>query len=117
MADLRQMPQYEITTSTPWTERRHTYKGPRLADVLKASGAQGKQLLLEALNEYQVHINSDDILAYHPILALTMDNQTMRVRDKGPIWLMLPLDQFDKHQRASVGGYLVWQLRRIRVEQ
>ncbi|MGL4716105.1 MAG: molybdopterin-binding oxidoreductase [Aeromonas sp.] len=115
LAKLQALPQYEIVTSNPWVDKPHKYRGPKLADVLAAAGADGKTITLTALNSFQITIEWDRVAQYAPILAWQDDGVVMRVRDKGPLWFMLPLDQYPELNRSEYTDMMIWQLDVIEV--
>ncbi|WP_427982384.1 molybdopterin-binding oxidoreductase [Agarivorans sp.] len=113
---LQSLPQYTITTLHPWTESRRNYKGPRLSDLLKAVGARSEQLTLVALNDYQVDVDFEELTTFKPILAWSENDRVMKVRDKGPLWLMFPIDDHPELLQISYNDFMVWQLRSIIVK-
>ncbi|WOX47815.1 molybdopterin-binding oxidoreductase [Aeromonas sp. XH] len=117
MAMIQALPQHEIVTSNPWVDKPHKYVGPRLADVLTAVKANGKSITLTALNSFQIRINWDKVRQYDPILAWQDDGVTMRVRDKGPLWFILPLDQHPELRRSEFTDMMIWQLSAIDIQQ
>jgi len=117
MAMIQALPQHEIVTSNPWVDKPHKYVGPRLADVLAAVKANGKSITLTALNSFQIRINWDKVKQYDPILAWQDDGVTMRVRDKGPLWFILPLDQYPELKRSEFTDMMIWQLSGIDIQQ
>ena len=117
MAMIQALPQHEIVTSNPWVEKPHKYMGPKLADVLTAVKANGKSITLTALNSFQIRINWDKVRQYDPILAWQDDGVTMRVRDKGPLWFILPLDQHPELKRSEFTDMMIWQLSAIDIQQ
>ncbi|MGY5451919.1 molybdopterin-binding oxidoreductase [Agarivorans sp. MS3-6] len=113
---LQSLPQHTIVTRNPWVESRHHYKGPKVADILELVGAQSTELVLVALNNYEVEIEFADIAEYQPILAWSDNDRLMRVRDKGPLWLMLPIDQHPELLQMPYNDFMIWQLRSIVVK-
>ncbi|MCV5433932.1 hypothetical protein OFN37_33000, partial [Escherichia coli] len=79
LAKLQALPQHEIVTGNPWVDKPHTYRGPKLADVLAAVGADGKTITLTALNSFQIRIEWDKVAKYDPILAWQDNGAVMRV--------------------------------------
>ncbi|HDN9007966.1 molybdopterin-binding oxidoreductase [Aeromonas sp. 602658] len=116
LATLQALPQYEIVSSNPWVDKPHKYRGPKVADVLAAVGANGKSITLTALNSFQIRINWDKVAKYNPILAWEDDGVAMRVRDKGPLWFMLPLDQYPELKRSEYTDMMIWQLDLIDIQ-
>ena len=108
---LEQLPQQSFVTSTPYTETTHEYRGPSLSQVLKLAGIENRALTAAALNEYSVALSGKEL--DQAILAIRQDGQKMRIRNKGPIWLMFPLDKDQSLDRPSVHQQMIWQLRSI----
>ena len=53
-AALSALPQTEFTTTTPWTQGAHHYRGPTLSAVLAAQGIpDARKIAVSALNGYQ----------------------------------------------------------------
>ncbi|MCE9954489.1 molybdopterin-binding oxidoreductase [Aeromonas veronii] len=116
LAKLQALPQHEIVTGNPWVDKPHKYRGPKLADVLAAVGADGKTITLTALNSFQIRIEWDKVAKYDPILAWEDNGAVMRVRDKGPLWFMLPLDQYPELKRSEYTDMMIWQLDLIDIQ-
>jgi hypothetical protein len=82
---------------------------------MEAVGATGTEIDASALNEYEQTIPMDDFYSYDVLLALRMNGDPMRVRDKGPIWIVYPrsdhpeLDDFITREKS------VWQLTALHV--
>ncbi len=103
------------TMNTPWTEGQTTFDGPLLKAVLDAVGAQGKTLIVKALNDYSAEVPMEDARDYPTILAIRMNGAEMSVRDKGPLFMIYP---FDKHPELYNEKYFsrsVWQIKEIEV--
>ena len=112
---LERLPQHEITTSTPWTDGVSTYEGPLLCDLLSRLGAEGKVLHARALNDYIVEVPVEDCERYPVILALKRDGQELSRRNKGPVWIVYPRDDFPELQLETVDARWVWQLIELEV--
>lgn len=105
-----------LRTTTPWTEGVVTFEGVLARDLLAVVGARGSAVRAEALNDYAVEIPVSDFTRYDVLLALKMNGRTMRVRDKGPIWIIYPRDAHPELNTLQANAKWVWQLHRIRVE-
>lgn len=113
LKQLDNFSQHTIETATPWTAR-HKFSGPLLKDVLLRSGQyKGKTVKAYALNDYIVEINQDLLDNYSVVLATRKDGKPMRIRDKGPIWVMLPLDQYPELDNLRTHGQMAWQLMKL----
>ncbi|MBS4687323.1 molybdopterin-binding oxidoreductase [Aeromonas sobria] len=117
LVKLQALPQHEVVTGNPWVDKPHRYRGPKLADLLASVGASGKTVILTALNSFQISIEWEKVAKYDPILAWQDDGVVMRVRDKGPIWFMLPLDQYPELKRSEYTDMMIWQLDSIDIQR
>ncbi|WP_157822361.1 molybdopterin-binding oxidoreductase [Psychromonas sp. Urea-02u-13] len=117
LSQLLQLPQHEIRTNIPWTNKTHTYSGPYLEDVLALANVSGQWLTMYALDRYQIDFNFNRIKKYKPILALSVDRKKLTIRTKGPIWVILPMDDYAELDAAVYHDFMVWQLVKINVEE
>lgn len=116
LAMLQSMPPVKFRTSTPWTEGVTEFEGVRLDDVLALVGATGGKLRASALNDYAADIPISSAIEAGAILAYRVDGQEMPVREKGPIWIMFPLDDRPELKTETTYSQCVWQLRRLTVK-
>jgi len=113
-ADLEALPQATIETSNDFIDGASVFRGPRAADVIDRVGRAGSiAVRLIAKNEYAIEISLDEIKMYQPILALEMDGKPLSVRDKGPIWLIYPMNDYPELKDPAYNGRLIWQLEMI----
>jgi hypothetical protein len=87
-----------------------------LSDVLKAVTASGSNIKAAALNDYKVNIPIDDAKKYGVILARQMDGKKLAIRDKGPLFVMYPFEQFPEIKTSVYYSRCIWQLHTISVE-
>lgn len=116
LASLQQIDSDTFNLHTRWSDRIHEYHGPLLSALLEKVGANGDRLHLTALNDYSITLERDYIEKYQPILAWRDDGKKMSVRDKGPLWLLLPHDKYPELNSESNTGNMIWQLRRIEIK-
>ena len=119
--DIAALPWNEIHTKTVWTEGVQHFRGPRLAEVLALSGLAKDDLLkreltMIALNDFRIKLQVEDALEFDPILAREVNGVKMRVRDKGPLWLVFPRDDYRALQNAPRDELWIWQLSQIEVK-
>jgi hypothetical protein len=112
---LEALPQHEVRTSTPWTDGVSTFEGPLLCGLLARVGAEGSVLRARALNDYVIDIPVADCEHYPVILALKRDGETLSRRDKGPVWIVYPRDEFPELQLETINARWVWQLIELEV--
>ncbi|MES0882057.1 molybdopterin-dependent oxidoreductase [Roseibium sp. SCP14] len=114
--DLEALPQIEYVTATPWHDGRVTFKGTLLSDLMDHLGAKGENAEIIALNDYRAVLPVSDFAEHAPILAYQLNGKYMRIRDKGPLFVIYPFD--DKPELKTEVHYSrsVWQVRSIVVE-
>ena len=108
---LRAMPQVTIRTRTEFTDGLVEFRGPLARDVLAAANlGDAKTAHLVASNDYALDVPVSDFTNYDVILAMEANGTKLSRRDKGPIWLMYPLDDHPELQDPAYTIRLVWQL-------
>lgn len=112
---LAALPQTRFATHTPWDPQRRQFTGPLLRDVLAQAGAQGTMLQAIALNAYRVDIPMEDTRRFDVIVARLLDDQPMRVRDRGPLFIIYPFDALPELQAQRYYSRAAWQLRQLDV--
>jgi hypothetical protein len=106
----------QLQTSTPWTDGRPTFEGVRMRDLLERLGAHGPTVTVVALNDYKMQIPVDDFVSYPVLLAFKMNGERLRIREKGPLWLVYPQDEFPELQNKPTQAKWVWQVKEMRVD-
>ena len=106
----------DLRTSTSWTDGQPLFSGVPLQRIMDAVGAHGSMLTAHALNDYIIDIPVSDFLKYPVLAALKMDGQYLTVRNKGPIWIVYPRDDFPELQNPFVDQKWIWQLYRLDVK-
>lgn len=115
-ADLAAYPQFDIRTETPYTDGVQTFTGPSLKAVFDRLNLNVETFRMRALNDYVVDTSLAELANIDPILAIERNGQPMAVREKGPIWLMLPLSDRPELDNPAHHRLLIWQLHRIEVD-
>jgi hypothetical protein len=113
VADLEKMPATRIVTKTPFLPGEVTFEGVLLRDLLKAAKLSAPVLQMTALNDYSVAVPAGDAEKYDVIVAYKVDGKYMRVRDKGPFWLIYPMDQHPELQDEATATKMIWQIKSI----
>ena len=115
LAMLDRLGAQELRTVTAWTEGEQIFQGVPLQRVLDAVGAHGTRLRAVALNEYELTIALDDPDAAHAFLAFRRNGSPIRVRDKGPLWIVFPWSERPELGNDKVRTWSVWQLTSLAV--
>lgn len=113
---LEQLGLSSITTSTSWTDGKPQFEGVLGRDILRAIGARGATLTATALNDYSVDIPIEDFENYRVLFAMSMDGVALTARDKGPLWIVYPRDDYAELQNQNVDAKWLWQLTKIVVK-
>jgi hypothetical protein len=116
LEDLLEFPQTSFETTTIWTEAPHVFSGPSLSGVLGAFGAGQGDLTLTGLDSYRVTLRRSMVDEVSPIIAISLDGQRIRTRNRGPYWLMFPFDSRKEFQAAEYFAASVWHLAQITVQ-
>ena len=91
-----------------------TVEGVLLSDLMERVGATGTTAVAVALNDYKVDIPAEDFTNYPVILAYRMDGDLLKIRDKGPLWIVYPQDDFPDLKTKQTQAKWVWQVKEIR---
>lgn len=116
LAMLESLPQHTVRTVTPWTEGLTEFTGPRGSELLAVVGAQGRSVVATAINDYQVEIPLSDFTDIAMILATRRDGKPMRVRDKGPIWVIYPWSDRPELKTEIYHSRSIWQLKALTIK-
>jgi len=107
---------HSLAVTTSWTDGTQEFSGVLMRDLMKAVGARGTMVEAVALNDYTYSIPIEDFSRYPVILATALGGKILRIRDKGPLWIIYPLDSFTEVEKITVEPRMVWQLRRLIVK-
>ncbi len=114
LAELEALGLRRLTTTTPWTQGPQNFAGVPLEVLLRAVDGEGASLLrVGALNRFEAEVPAGDGRRNGALLATRLDGQAMRVRDRGPIWLIYPWRERPELDRPEIHQRSVWQIRRI----
>lgn len=105
-----------LSTTTSWTDGVQEFSGVSLRKLLATVGARGKTVEAVALNDYTYEIEIEDFSRFPVILATKLNGKVLKVRDKGPLWIVYPLDDFNNTEKIQIERRMVWQLRRLIVK-
>lgn len=114
-AMIEAMPVTAVKTVTPWTDGEVVFEGVLLRDLLDSVGARGETLRAVAINDYAVEIPVTDFREHDVILAWKADGSRMRVRDKGPLWVIYPWSDTPELRNEVHHARSIWQVRKLTV--
>ncbi len=105
-----------VITKTPWTDGLVTFRGVSSRHLLALVDKPKADIKVTALNDYWAVIPYEDIVKYNPIFAVMQNEQTMSIRDKGPIWVIYPLTQHNELNNEVLHSRMVWQVASIELQ-
>jgi hypothetical protein len=115
-AELLAMPQATIRTSTIFTDGVVEFTGPRAREgVDRMPAGVATTVHMVAINDDAYDLPLSDLSDYNVILAMTADGKRLSIRDKGPLWVMYPLDDHPELKEQKYNLRLVWQLRHLQL--
>lgn len=114
-AMLSEMGQHQITANLLDTGKDVTYAGPRLSDVMRTAGAEGRTAFATALDGYVAEIGWDLIETYQPILATSRDGTPLAIGKLGPAMIVFPVIE-DKELYSTFSAMEVFATFFIEVE-
>ncbi|QSR34608.1 hypothetical protein CFI10_06320 [Marinobacterium iners] len=114
-AMLEQLGMHVLETVTPWNDGVQRYEGPLMRDLLAAVGAKGQEVVVTALNDYSAPVPISDYYTDDVILAIKENGSYMRVRDKGPLFIVYPFDSNPQLNNELTYSRAVWQVKSILV--
>ncbi len=112
---LEALGQQSFKTSSAFSDAPQVFEEVPLRAVLDRIGAKGISLKASALNGYEIKIPWDD-LQYNPLIAMRADGQLLKLRDKGPLWIVYPRDSERALTSQIFDARWVWQLKELHVE-
>lgn len=112
-AMLMALTQGRIVTENPWIDGLNTYEGPSAEALMNAVGAQGDTVVLTALNDYSAEMPRSDITEFELIFATHMNDRQLRIRDRGPLFVIYPFTDQPDLNGERYHNRSVWQVNRI----
>jgi hypothetical protein len=114
LAALEALGRGELVTRTAWTGAApQHFAGVPLQALLAHVGAQGPTLRAVALNDYAITAPVAELTQHGAFLATRQDGQPLRVRDRGPVWMIFPWSQRPELDVPLVRERAIWQLRTL----
>jgi len=103
-------------TANPWVPGTNEYSGPRFSALLKAVGATGtNSVVVTALNDYTGKVPIDDIVNLNLILATRKNGKPLKIREKGPLFVIYPFsDRPDIYDEVHFCRS-VWQIKSMEI--
>ncbi|RJT17799.1 molybdopterin-dependent oxidoreductase [Buttiauxella izardii] len=116
IASLEKLGMVSFKTTSPWYDGRTTFTGIPLQKLMDYVGAKGSVVKVTALNDYTTEIPLSDFKKYNVILALKINGEYMRIRDKGPLFVVYPYDSIPELNNQIYYSRSAWQVSRMNIE-
>lgn len=105
-----------LTTITPWTNEASKFEGILLSKLMNHFNIKSTKLKAKALNGYQVTIDLQQAIASGAFVAANENGKAMKVRNKGPFWLIFPWYKSHIMKDKRFQDWGVWQLTEFTFE-
>jgi len=116
VASLEKLGMVTFQTTSPWYNGRTTFTGISLQKLMDYVGAKGSLVKVTALNDYTTEIPLSDFKKYNVILAMKVNGDYMRIRDKGPLFVVYPYDSMPELNNQIFYSRSAWQVSRMSIE-
>ena len=108
--------QSTLKTITPWTDETNDYQGVPLAVLLDHFQIDAVTATARALNDYKVEINLKQAIEAGAFIASHENGQAMKVRNKGPFWIVFPWTQRPDLVERKIQDWSIWQLTELKLK-
>ena len=116
IASLEKLGVVSFQTASPWYNGRTTFTGVPLQKLMDYVGAKGTDVKVTALNDYTTVVPLSDFKKFNVILALKINGEYMRVRDKGPLFIVYPYDSMPELNSQIYYSRSAWQISSMDIE-
>lgn len=112
---LETLPQATVHADFPKGGEKTEFSGPLLKDVLAAAGAEGKTLMIQAMDGYAIEAPLDELVDKGAVVALARDGKSLGIGGLGPTQIVFP--RADRADLADMSDdWWIWQIFHIKVE-
>ncbi len=111
--ELKELMTHDLSTQTPWTKGLQSFKGPRLKHFVNKHKPDAKKIVAYAIDGYHISIPVEDVKDHDVILAMEKNGRVMRIRDRGPLWVIYPWSDKPELRKETVYARAIWQVARI----
>lgn len=110
---LKALTQETLTTITPWTDSPQVYSGINLRSLMEHYQIQATKAKAKALNDYQVEVDLQQAIAAGAFIASHQDGKPMKLRNKGPFWIVFPWSDKPNLMDRKYQDWSIWQLNEL----
>ena len=112
---LSSMDMVKVNADFPKGADVHVFEGPLLADVLKAAGANGEMVTMQALDGYAIEVPLKELVEAGAVVALKRDGTHLSIGGFGPTHIVFP--RADRADLADMpDDNWIWSIFHIKVQ-
>ena len=112
---LETLPQTTVHADFPKGGAEAEFTGPLLEDVLEAAGAEGKTIMIQAMDGYAIEAPMDELVGKGAVVAIARDGKALGIGGLGPTQIVFP--RADRADLADMSDdWWIWQIFHIKVE-
>ena len=112
---LNQLGLVDKKIATYWTGPDSIFTGVLTRELMALLGADGTWVRAIAANDYSVNLPLTDLTGFDTLLGLSQNGERMKLRDKGPLWLLYPNDSRPDEPDTAINKRMVWQLKSLHI--
>ena len=112
---LREWGTETMRTGTPFTDGESEFVGVPFARFWENIHPAGQTLRAVAANDYSIEVTARELIEKEAFVAFERDGQRLRLRDKGPYWIVFPWSRRPELKEAEVYSLSIWQLIEVEV--
>ncbi|SEG47967.1 hypothetical protein [Oceanospirillum linum] len=115
LAEFKALPTTQVRTKTIWTDKEHTFSSVTFKDLMKhlQIDPKGKHVTMIALNDYAIQVAVETLIEHSAFIAYAIDGKRMRIRDKGPLWVLYPFSDQPAINIPPYQAHAIWQLKTL----
>jgi hypothetical protein len=110
--DMLEFTHVEHTMSNKWIEKTTTYTGVKLSGILEKYKITNEWLRMTALDDYSIELPIVDA-DKGAFIAYLIEGKQIEIRDKGPLWLLYPVNENRALDIDIYNNRSIWQLKAI----
>ena len=113
-SDLEKLTQKSVKVNAQGWVKGLELQGPSLEELLATVGAVNRDIVLTALDGYDVELSAGDIKAKSWIVAIQSNQQPLAIGGRGPLWLVY--DTQGKKATSDEEAKWIWSVFYIEVK-
>jgi len=106
----------QLKTLTPFTDGEPVFTGISFARFWEKIEPAGQVIRAVAVNDYTIEEEAERLIAMDAFIAYARDGRLLKVRDKGPFWIIFPWSERPDLLAPGVYSLSIWQLVDIEVK-